>query len=201
MDQGIISCFKGHYCRGFIQHSVNCYDINITPSEIYKINQLQAMYLANIARQEVDMMIIRNCWYKASIMPTMDLPTAPTQPAIPISSLLHHPSWTCTTTIGLRVIPLDDMPSTTSTPLINHPSVFEVLNLFRACWFLNCEHLMSLTLAAVKGSDNNDIIWIDLLPSSHTYLLHQAKNLAPPSYPLSLLKRVMFTFLLEVINS
>ena len=93
------------------------------------------------------------------------------------------------------------MPSPASTPLIDHPSVFEVLNLFRACWFLNREHLMSLTLTAVKGSDNNDITWIDLLPSSHTHLLRQAKNLAPPSYPLPLLKRVMFTFLLEVINS
>ena len=113
----------------------------------------------------------------------------------------QHPSWTCTTTIGLRVIPLDDMPSTALTPLIDHPSVFEVLNLFRACWFLNCKHLMSLTLAAVKGGNNNDITWIDLLPSSHTHLLCQAKNLAPPSYPLPLLKRVMFTFLLEVINS
>ena len=60
---------------------------------------------------------------------------------------------------------------------------------------------MSLTLTAVKGGDNNDITWINLLPSSHTHLLHQAKNLAPPSYPLPLLKRVMFTFLLEVINS
>ena len=93
------------------------------------------------------------------------------------------------------------MPSTASTPLIDHPSVFEVLNLFRARWFLNREHLLSLTLSAVKGGDNNDITWIDLLPSSHTHLLRQAKNLAPPSYPLPLLKRVMFTFLLEVINS
>ena len=60
---------------------------------------------------------------------------------------------------------------------------------------------MSLILAAVKGGDNNDIMWIDLLPSAHTHLLRQAKVLAPPSYPLSLLKRVMFNFLLEVINS
>jgi len=60
---------------------------------------------------------------------------------------------------------------------------------------------MSLILAAVKGSDNNNITWIDLLPNSHTHLLHQAKALPPPSYPLPLLKRVMFTFLLEVINS
>jgi len=32
-------------------------------------------------------------------------------------------------------------------------------------------------------------------------LLRQAKNLAPPSYPSPLLKRVMFVFLLEVINN
>jgi len=93
------------------------------------------------------------------------------------------------------------MPSTASAPIVNHPSVFDVLNLFRARWFLNCEHLLSLILAAVKGGNNNDITWIDLIPNSHTHLLHQAKALAPPSYPLSLLKRVMFTFLLEVINS
>ena len=93
------------------------------------------------------------------------------------------------------------MPSTASAPIVDHPSVFDVLNLFRARWFLNCKHLMSLILAAVKGGDDNDITWIDLLPNSHTHLLRQAKTLAPPSYPLPLLKRVMFTFLLEVVNS
>jgi len=60
---------------------------------------------------------------------------------------------------------------------------------------------MSLILAAVKGGNNNDITSINLTSSTHTHLLHQAKALAPPSYPLSLLKRVMFTFLLEVVNS
>ena len=103
-------------------------------------------------------------------------------------------SWTYTTTIGLRVIPLDDMPSTTLAPLINYPLVFEVLNFFRAHWFLNCKHLLSLTLTAVKGSNNNDIMWIDLLAVSHTHLLCQAKNLAPPSYPLPLLKRVGYVY-------
>jgi len=100
-----------------------------------------------------------------------------------------------------RVISPPTMPSTASAPIVDHPLVFDVLNLFRACWFLNCKHLMSLVLAAVKGGNNNNIMWIDLLLSAHTHLLCQAKALAPPSYPLSLLKRVMFTFLLEVINS
>ena len=102
---------------------------------------------------------------------------------------------------SLRVISPPTMPSTTSAPIVNHPSVFDILNLFRAHWFLNHKHLMSLILAAIKGGDNNDIMWINLLPSAHTHLLCQAKALAPPSYPLSLLKRVIFTFLLEVVNS
>ena len=111
------------------------------------------------------------------------------------------PSWTITTTIGFRVIPPVPMPSTTSTTIIDYLSVFDILNLFRACWFLNHKHLLSLVLSTVKGDKNNDITWIDLLPQAHTYLLCQAVALAPPSYPLPLLKRVMFTFLLELINS
>ena len=111
------------------------------------------------------------------------------------------PSWTFTTTIGFRVIPLVPMPSTASTTTIDYPSVFDVLNLFRACWYLNHKHLLSLVLSAVKGGKDNAITWIDLLPQAHTHLLCQAVALAPPSYPLSLLKRVMFTFLLEVVNS
>jgi len=88
-----------------------------------------------------------------------------------------------------RVRPLED------------PSVFDILNLFRACWFLNREHLLSLVLSAVKGGDNNEVMWIDLLPQAHSHLLHQAKNLAPLSYPSALLKRVMFVFLLEIVNT
>src|SRR4029077_15630834 len=85
--------------------------------------------------------------------------------------------------------------------LIDHPSVFEVLNIFRARWFVNHEHLLSCVLSAVKGGDDNSITWVDLLPAAHSGFLRQASSLAPKSYPLSLLKRVMFTHLLEVINS
>jgi len=88
-----------------------------------------------------------------------------------------------------RVQPLDD------------PSVFNVLNIFQACWFLNHEHLLSLVLSTIKGGDNNKVTWIDLLPQAHSHLLCQAKNLAPLSYPSALLKRVMFVFLLKVVNT
>ncbi len=91
-DQGIIRCFKAHYRAQFIQRAINRYDEGITPTEIYDINQLQAMRLADAAWHKVDTTTIRNCWRKAGILPEMD-PTAPRtlQPSIPVSSLLHNP--------------------------------------------------------------------------------------------------------------
>lgn len=53
MDAGIIHCFKAHYRKLFISHSIDCYDCNVHPSEIYKINQLEAMHLADIAWSQV----------------------------------------------------------------------------------------------------------------------------------------------------
>ena len=53
-DQGIIHCFKAHYCARFIQQAVDCYDGGITPTEIYDINQLQAMHLADLAWHKFD---------------------------------------------------------------------------------------------------------------------------------------------------
>ena len=86
MDQGIIRCFKSHYRAKYIERAIHRYDAGITAAEIYDINQLQAMRLANMAWDEVDTTTIQRCWHKAAILPTMDLP--PAQPTIPISSLL-----------------------------------------------------------------------------------------------------------------
>jgi len=72
MDQGIIRCFKAHYRARFIQQAISCYDEGVTPSEIYDINQLQAIWLADLAWHKVDTTTIRNCWHKAGILPTMD---------------------------------------------------------------------------------------------------------------------------------
>ena len=79
-------------------------------------------------------------------------------------------------------------------------SVFDVLNLFRAWWFLNRDHLLSLVVFAQKANDGNNISWVKFAPQTHSHLVHQAITLAPTLYPLALLKRVMFTFLLEVVN-
>ena len=45
MDQGIIQCFKAHYRARYIQRAIDHYEAGITPSEIYDIDQLQAMQL------------------------------------------------------------------------------------------------------------------------------------------------------------
>ena len=89
MDQGIIKCFKAHYQAGYIQCSIDKYEGGITPSNIYDINQLDAMQLADNAWLEVNTTTIRHCWDKAGILADMRHTMSPTQPALPISSLLH----------------------------------------------------------------------------------------------------------------
>ncbi|KIM36654.1 hypothetical protein M413DRAFT_424331 [Hebeloma cylindrosporum] len=92
-DQGIIRCFKAHYRARFIQRAVDRYDEGIPPAQIYEINQLQAMRLADLAWREVDTTTIRNCWRKAGILPETDSSSSQAiQPSIPVSSLLQSPS-------------------------------------------------------------------------------------------------------------
>lgn len=89
-DQGIIRCFKAHYWAKFIERAIGRYDEGITPANIYNINQLEAMRMADVAWQDVNTTTIRNCWRKAGILPEMDTSqTARANPSIPVSSLLH----------------------------------------------------------------------------------------------------------------
>ena len=92
------------------------------------------------------------------------------------------------------------VPSAT-TQAVNTYSVFDVLNIFCACWFLNCNHLLSLVTFAQKAKAGNNVTWLEVSPQSHSHLVCQAIALAPSSYPLALVKRVMFVFILEVINN
>lgn len=92
-DQGIICCFKAHYRARFIQQAVDRYDEGISPAQIYEINQLQAMCLADLAWRDVDTTTIRNCWRKAGILPEAGSSSSHTiQPSIPISLLLQDSS-------------------------------------------------------------------------------------------------------------
>ena len=53
-DAGIIRCFKAHYHQFHFSCAIDHYDQGITPSNVYKINQLEAMQLADAAWQEVE---------------------------------------------------------------------------------------------------------------------------------------------------
>lgn len=89
LDQGIIRCFKAHYRAKYIERAISRYDEGVTPSEIYSIDQLHAMRLADAAWREVDTTTIRNCWHKSGILPNVN-PTSDTiHPSVPISALIH----------------------------------------------------------------------------------------------------------------
>ena len=79
------------------------------------------------------------------------------------------------------------------------PSVFDVLNVFRRRWFLHRDHLIANVLSATKD-DSGRLDWVDFQPSFHTHLVHKAVSLLPPLCPVAKGKRVMFVFLLEVLN-
>ncbi|KAG5348955.1 hypothetical protein C0989_006920 [Termitomyces sp. Mn162] len=91
-DAGIIQNFKAHYCVHFVNCAIDHYNSGITPVDIYNINILKAMWIADIAWKEVDTTTIQNCWHKSEILsdsllnPTSGLDVIPT---VPISSLLN----------------------------------------------------------------------------------------------------------------
>ena len=87
-DQGIIKCFKAYYRAKYIQRAIDRFDAGITPSEIYDINQLEAMRLADTAWHAIDASTIQHCWQKAGILPEprSSMPT----PSAPIASILNQ---------------------------------------------------------------------------------------------------------------
>src|SRR6266850_578690 len=65
------------------------------------------------------------------------------------------------------------VPSVPSAALGDGPSVFQVLNIFRCCWFLNRDHLIANILSAQKD-ESDRIFWVDFQPAFHTHLVQQA---------------------------
>jgi hypothetical protein len=52
-------------------------------------------------------------------------------------------------------------------------SLFNILNIFCAQWFLNRDHLIVNILSAWK-SETGQFLWVDFQPPFHTHLVQQA---------------------------
>ena len=85
--------------------------------------------------------------------------------------------------------------------LSNDPSVFDIVNLFHFCWFLNRDWLLSF-VASAQRSESGRIEWVEFLPNGHVHLVCSAFKLVPPSpsVPAAKIKRCMFAFIIEFHN-
>jgi hypothetical protein len=76
-------------------------------------------------------------------------------------------------------------------------SVFDILNIFRHCWFLSRDHLLTNAISAQKAEDGN-ISWVEFTPQYHSHLVKCAVALVP--HPVLTVKKVMFVYILELLN-
>ncbi|KAB5591184.1 Tigger transposable element-derived protein 6 [Ceratobasidium theobromae] len=67
MDAGIIRNFKGHYRQLLTRHALDLDAQGV--ANPYKVDQLQAMRLADCAWQAVSATTIQNCWHHTGICP------------------------------------------------------------------------------------------------------------------------------------
>ena len=94
------------------------------------------------------------------------------------------------------------VPSTPSKALskVVELSVFDVLNIFRHRWFLSRTALLAQVISAQKAEDGN-ISWVEFSPPFHSHLVKCAVALVPHHVcPVPMVKRVMFVFILELLN-
>jgi hypothetical protein len=76
--------------------------------------------------------------------------------------------------------------------------MFNILNIFHQQWFLSINHLRAQALLAQKAKDGN-IFWVKFAPQFHTHLVKCAVALVP--HPIQKVKKVMFIYILELLNS
>jgi hypothetical protein len=76
-------------------------------------------------------------------------------------------------------------------------SMFDILNTFHHHWFLLGDHLRAQALSAQKAKDGKKF-WVEFSPQFHAHLVKCAVALVP--CPLSKVKKVMFCYILELLN-
>jgi hypothetical protein len=76
-------------------------------------------------------------------------------------------------------------------------SVFDIHNIFHRRWFLSWDHLVANVTSAQKAEDGK-IFWVKFAPQFHAHLVKCAVALVPR--PLNKVKKVMFGYVLELLN-
>lgn len=67
LDAGIIRCFKAYYRREFCIRAIELDEAGET--DIYKIDLLESMLMADMALKAVTPETIKNCWNHTGIQP------------------------------------------------------------------------------------------------------------------------------------
>jgi hypothetical protein len=76
-------------------------------------------------------------------------------------------------------------------------SVFDIYNIFHHCWFLLQDHLVANVILAQKAKDRK-IFWVKFTPQFYAHLVKYTVALIP--CPLNKVKKVMFGYILELLN-
>ncbi|KAL4261233.1 hypothetical protein AB1N83_011041 [Pleurotus pulmonarius] len=128
-DQGIIRCFKSHYRAQFTQRAIDRYNAQILPANIYVIDQLEGMRIAQAAWNDLDASTIQNCWKKASILPDSLLHGAEPAPPVPVTSLLNNNMSPLSNVFEARLQEsLDELQARGALQGSNKMSIKELLN-------------------------------------------------------------------------
>ena len=97
--------------------------------------------------------------------------------------------------------PAPDIPLSPPFTSADDLSVFDLMAILLAWWFLNRSHLASNIISAQHGP-NSDINWVKFAAPFHTHLIKCATALLPPQLcSMKQLKGVLFAYMLEVLNS
>jgi hypothetical protein len=89
------------------------------------------------------------------------------------------------------------LPPQKALSVADELSVFDIHNIFHCPWFLSWDHLMANTISAQKAKDGK-IFWVEFAPQFHTHLVKCTVALVP--HPLNKVKKVMFRYILELLN-
>jgi hypothetical protein len=75
--------------------------------------------------------------------------------------------------------------------------MFNIHNIFHHHWFLSWDHLVANAILAQKAEDGK-IFWVEFVPQFYAHLVKCTDALVPR--PLHKVKKVMFGFILELLN-